>query len=68
MADTAAVAMTIVVVTAEEEAVTTVIVTVDILEVCTVPLLLINSFLSYCAFSALTLLVGQQEGHPACEN
>jgi len=22
----------------------------------------------YCAFSALTLLVGQQEGHPACKN
>jgi len=21
-----------------------------------------------CAFSALTLLVGQQEGHPACKN
>ena len=21
----------------------------------------------YCAFSALTLLVGRQEGHPACE-
>jgi len=21
----------------------------------------------YCAFSALTLLVGQQEGHPACK-
>ena len=30
-----------------------------------------NSFLKYCnalvAFSALTLLVGQQEGHPACK-
>ena len=23
--------------------------------------------LSYCAFSALTLLVGRQEGHPACK-
>jgi len=23
---------------------------------------------SYFAFSALTLLVGQQEGHPACKN
>jgi len=23
---------------------------------------------SYIAFSALTLLVGQQEGHPACKN
>ena len=23
--------------------------------------------LTYCAFSALTLLVGQQEGHPACK-
>jgi len=23
---------------------------------------------SACAFSALTLLVGQQEGHPACKN
>ena len=23
---------------------------------------------SYCAFSALTLLVGRQEGHPACIN
>jgi len=22
---------------------------------------------NYCAFSALTLLVGQQEGHPACK-
>jgi len=22
----------------------------------------------YCAFSALTLLVGRQEGHPACKN
>jgi len=22
----------------------------------------------YCAFSAFTLLVGQQEGHPACKN
>jgi len=25
------------------------------------------SQLLYCAFSALTLLVGQQEGHPACK-
>jgi len=24
-------------------------------------------FLVTCAFSALTLLVGQQEGHPACK-
>jgi len=24
-------------------------------------------FYSFCAFSALTLLVGQQEGHPACK-
>jgi len=23
--------------------------------------------LTYCAFSALTLLVGRQEGHPACK-
>jgi len=33
---------------------------------------IINSFYSHivaslCAFSALTLLVGQQEGHPACK-
>ena len=29
----------------------------------------LNSFLTYllCAFSALTLLVGRQEGHPACK-
>ena len=26
-----------------------------------------NSALLQCAFSALTLLVGQQEGHPACK-
>jgi len=25
-------------------------------------------FSHLCAFSALTLLVGQQEGHPACKN
>jgi len=24
-------------------------------------------FISICAFSALTLLVGRQEGHPACK-
>ena len=24
-------------------------------------------FISLCAFSALTLLVGRQEGHPACK-
>jgi len=24
-------------------------------------------FISVCAFSALTLLVGRQEGHPACK-
>ena len=24
--------------------------------------------LCHCAFSALTLLVGRQEGHPACKN
>jgi len=28
---------------------------------------LFNSFLA-SAFSALTLLVGRQEGHPACKN
>jgi len=28
---------------------------------------LINSQLHKCAFSALTLLVGRQEGHPACK-
>ena len=26
-----------------------------------------NSMNSICAFSALTLLVGRQEGHPACK-
>jgi len=31
-------------------------------------LLLHVSFWIYFAFSALTLLVGQQEGHPACKN
>ena len=25
------------------------------------------SLFTYCAFSALMLLVGQQEGHPACK-
>ena len=32
---------------------------------------LISVWVNYCviyAFSALTLLVGQQEGHPACKN
>jgi len=24
-------------------------------------------FISLCAFSALTLLIGRQEGHPACK-
>jgi len=31
---------------------------------------LFDSFIwifDYCAFSALTLLVGRQEGHPACK-
>jgi len=28
---------------------------------------LFNSGISYCAFSALTLLFGRQEGHPACK-
>jgi len=27
----------------------------------------IINVLTYCAFSALTLLVGRQEGHPACK-
>jgi len=27
----------------------------------------VNSLLFPCAFSALTLLVGRQEGHPACK-
>jgi len=27
----------------------------------------ISTFLSFCAFSALTQLVGWQEGHPACK-
>ena len=27
-----------------------------------------NNFCAFCAFSALTLLVVQQEGHPACKN
>jgi len=27
----------------------------------------INKLLQYSAFSALTLLVGRQEGHPACK-
>ena len=26
-----------------------------------------NCYLIFCAFSALTLLVGQQERHPACK-
>ena len=29
--------------------------------------ILLLFFLLFCAFSALTLLVGQQEGHPACK-
>jgi len=29
--------------------------------------LLLNSKVSHVSFSALTLLVGQQEGHPACK-
>jgi len=29
--------------------------------------LLLISFVAFCAFSALTLLVGRQEGHPACK-
>jgi len=29
--------------------------------------LIFVAFTSYCAFSALTLLVGRQEGHPACK-
>jgi len=29
--------------------------------------ILLVFFLLFCAFSALTLLVGQQEGHPACK-
>jgi len=29
--------------------------------------LLSSSFSAFCAFSALTLLVGRQEGHPACK-
>jgi len=28
----------------------------------------LNCVISYFAFSVLTLLVGQQEGHPACKN
>jgi len=28
---------------------------------------LVNNYLKF-AFSALTLLVGRQEGHPACKN
>ena len=27
----------------------------------------VTNLLNYCAFSALTLLVGRQEGHPACK-
>jgi len=30
-------------------------------------LFLLRSICDICAFSALTLLVGQQEGHPACK-
>jgi len=30
-------------------------------------ILLLLQFYFYCAFSALTLLVGRQEGHPACK-
>ena len=33
-----------------------------------VSLVVSSSFLSFTAFSALTLLVGRQEGHPACKN
>ena len=29
--------------------------------------LIVRSAFSACAFSALTLLVGRQEGHPACK-
>jgi len=29
---------------------------------------LLHSAIYTCAFSALTLLVGWQEGHPACKN
>jgi len=32
------------------------------------PLFLLQSFSALSAFSALTLLVGWQEGHPACKN
>jgi len=31
-------------------------------------LAIIESGVVFCAFSALTLLVGRQEGHPACKN
>ena len=30
--------------------------------------IIVYSAFSACAFSALTLLVGRQEGHPACKN
>ena len=29
--------------------------------------IIITYYLATCAFSALTLLVGRQEGHPACK-
>ena len=36
--------------------------------ICYVMLNRFNSLLHSCSFSALTLLVGRQEGHPACKN